>query len=116
MAVRRHHRRCISALPSPEPGSRESPGRNVAIEQLSDVWGLFLRFLERGALLPPHSEGTTSDRQFRVIGKSGPDNPGKSALSGTSVLGCHTKNRDAWFRVWACLLKKPSGGDQKGQL
>ena len=92
--------------PAPEPESPGNPGRNVAPagyrrEQPSDVWGLVCQFLELGALLPPHSERNPGDRQFRGIGKSGSDNPGKSALSGTSILRCHAKNRDEWFRVWA---------------
>jgi hypothetical protein len=106
MAVRRHHRSCTLALPSPEPGSPGRPGRNGApagyrLEQPSDVWGPVRQFLERGALLPPPSERTPGDRQFRVIGESGSDNLGNSALSGPSALRCHAKSKDERFRVWA---------------
>src|SRR5215207_8411184 len=112
---RRHGRKATPpslyiGSPSPEPGSPGSPGRNGALagyrlEQPSDVWGRFRQFLELGALLPPRSERSPGDGSCRVIGKSGSDNPGKSALSGTNTLRCHAKNRDDWFRVWA--LQEP---------
>ncbi len=33
--------------------------------------------------------------------KSGSDNPGSLALSGTRIRRSHAEKREAWFRVWA---------------
>ena len=58
---------------------------------------LWRRFIEPCAHLLLHSERNPGERHCRVIGNRGSDNPGKSALSGTSTLRCHANNRDGWF-------------------
>lgn len=45
--------------------------------------------------------------RYGEIGKSGSDNPGKIALSGTGILHNEAENQGSWFRVWAS--QEPEG-------
>src|SRR4051812_41796844 len=48
----------------------------------------------------------TREAQSSIVGKTGSDNQGFLALSGTEFSRGQAEKQRCWFRVWASLLKK----------
>src|SRR5215204_4669101 len=63
-----------------------------------------------------HTSCRDGNRATRVLSKSGSDNSGKVALSGTESPRYHAGKQGGWFRVWASLLKKAAGVSTQARI